>query len=406
MKIGVLTIGAELLNGSRIDTNASWIANAVIHKGASVAFKMSVPDSESKIIKALNFLLSQSIDMLIVTGGLGPTHDDITAETLYSYFNDETIFDDDYWDLLVKRFKKRGFEVSKLNRSQALKPLRGELINNPIGTARGLLFKKEKKDVFVLPGVPREMQSMMKESVLPLIKKRSKGKIFSCTLRTTGIPESSLYDKLIHTINNNQEAELAFLPSYLGVDIRISSDKEDVYNIFFNEIKNHVHEFIYTDEDVELEHVVVKLLNDKKLSISTAESCTGGLIGDRITNVPGASQALRGGIIAYSNEVKTDQLSVNEKTIEKFGAVSEETAAEMAIGVKKLFSTDVGVSTTGIAGPSGGTKEKPVGLVYCGISINDKTLTFKNNFKSDRKINKMITSQVVLNIIRKELTKI
>lgn len=142
------------------------------------------------------------------------------------------------------------------------------------------------------------------------------------------------------------------------------------------------------------------------MSISTAESCTGGLIGDRITNVPGASQALRGGIIAYSNEVKTDQLSVNEKTLEKFGAVSEQTAAEMAIGVKKLFSTDVGVSTTGIAGPSGGTKEKPVGLVYCGISINDKTLTFKNNFKSDRKINKMITSQVVLNIIRKELTKI
>ena len=169
MKIGVLTIGAELLNGSRIDTNASWIANAVIHKGGSVVFKMSVPDSESKIIKALNFLLSQSIDMLIVTGGLGPTHDDITAETLYSYFNDEPIFDDDYWDLLVKRFEKRGFEVSKLNRSQALKPLRGELINNPIGTARGLLFKKEKKDVFVLPGVPREMQSMMEESVFPLI---------------------------------------------------------------------------------------------------------------------------------------------------------------------------------------------------------------------------------------------
>ena len=237
MKIGVLTIGAELLNGSRIDTNASWIANAVIHKGGSVVFKMSVPDSESKIIKALNFLLSQSIDMLIVTGGLGPTHDDITAETLYSYFNDEPIFDDDYWDLLVKRFEKRGFEVSKLNRSQALKPLRGELINNPIGTARGLLFKKEKKDVFVLPGVPREMQSMMEESVFPLIKKRSKGKIFSCTLRTTGIPESSLYDKLIHIINNNQEAELAFLPSYLGVDIRISSDKEDVYNIFLMKLK-------------------------------------------------------------------------------------------------------------------------------------------------------------------------
>ena len=182
MKIGVLTIGAELLNGSRIDTNASWIANAVIHKGGSVVFKMSVPDSESKIIKALNFLLSQSIDMLIVTGGLGPTHDDITAETLYSYFNDEPIFDDDYWDLLVKRFEKRGFEVSKLNRSQALKPLRGELINNPIGTARGLLFKKEKKDVFVLPGVPREMQSMMEESVFPLIKKRSKGKSFHALL--------------------------------------------------------------------------------------------------------------------------------------------------------------------------------------------------------------------------------
>ena len=405
MKIGVLTIGAELLNGARIDTNSNWISKTVIDHGGMVEFNISTKDNQSSIIKALDFLLDQSIDMIIMTGGLGPTHDDITAKTLFEYFDDIPILDEKYWNFLVSRFKKKGFKVSALNKTLALKPSNGKIIDNPIGTARGLHFSSNKKEIIALPGVPSEMKSMMREATLPMIKKISQKSIHSSMLRTTGITESSLYEKLFSLIKQAPDVELAFLPSLFGVDLRISSTDNDKFSNFLMQVKILLDEFIYSDKNLELEEVVVNLLNNHNLTVATAESCTGGLIGDRITNTSGVSRVFKGGIIAYSNEIKINQLGVKKETIEKFGAVSMETASEMAAGVQKLFSTDIGISSTGIAGPLGGNKDKPVGLVYIAISINGVTTVYKNNFKSNRKNNKRITSQVALNLVRKELLK-
>ena len=406
MKIGIITIGSELLNGSRVDTNAHWIAKNVILFGGEVISKKSILDNEADIASALNYFLKIPIEMILITGGLGPTHDDITANSLYEYFNDDPIFDSSYWDKLNKIFISKGLDVSNLNKSQALIPKKGEIIPNNLGTARGLSYNHKNARIIAMPGVPKEMKSMMNESVLPLIQRFSKISINYKILRTTGISESKLFNMLEEAIGKFVDVNIAFLPSFLGVDLRISGHNKISFDSALKEIFACIEYYIYSQNNEPLEEVVSKMLIEKKITISTAESCTGGHIGDRLTNISGVSSVYKGSIVAYSNDQKIKLLHVDEKTLKEHGAVSEETAVAMAIGVQKKFATNIGISTTGIAGPGGGTAKKPVGLVYIGFAYNGLSKAYKFNFKHDRVSNKMISAQVALNIIRKNLEKL
>ena len=406
MKIGIITIGSELLNGSRVDTNAHWIAKNVILFGGEVISKKSILDNEVDIASALNYFLKTPIEMILITGGLGPTHDDITANSLYEYFNDDPIFDSSYWDKLNKIFTSKGLDVSNLNKSQAFIPKKGEIIPNNLGTARGLSYNHKNARIIAMPGVPKEMKSMMNESVLPLIQRSSKISINYKILRTTGISESKLFNILEVAIGKFVDVNIAFLPSFLGVDLRISSNNKISFDSALKEIFACIEYYIYSQNNEPLEEVVSKMLIEKKITISTAESCTGGHIGDRLTNISGVSSVYKGSIVAYSNDQKIKLLHVDEKTLKEHGAVSEETAVAMAIGVQKKFATNIGISTTGIAGPGGGTAKKPVGLVYIGFAYNGLSKAYKFNFKHDRVSNKMISAQVALNIIRKNLEKL
>ena len=406
MKIGIITIGSELLNGSRVDTNAHWIAKNVILFGGEVISKKSILDNEADIASALNYFLKTPIEMILITGGLGPTHDDITANSLYEYFNDDPIFDSSYWDKLNKIFTSKGLDVSNLNKSQAFIPKKGEIIPNKIGTARGISYNHKNVRIIAMPGVPKEMKSMMNESVFPLIQESSKISINYKILRTTGISESKLFNMLEEAIGKFVDVNIAFLPSFLGVDLRISGHNKTSFDSALKEIFACIEYYIYSQNNEPLEEVVSKMLIEKKITISTAESCTGGHIGDRLTNISGVSSVYKGSIVAYSNDQKIKLLHVDEKTLKEHGAVSEETAIAMAIGVQKKFATNIGISTTGIAGPGGGTAKKPVGLVYIGFAYNSLSKAYKFNFKHDRVSNKMISAQVALNIIRKNLEKL
>ena len=406
MKIGIITIGSELLNGSRLDTNAHWIAKNVIHYNGEIVSKKSILDDKNDIITALDSFLKNSLDMILITGGLGPTHDDITAHTLYKYFNDEPIFDSSYWEKLKKRFKSKGFDVSNMDKSQALIPSKGKIIPNQLGSARGLHFNSKDTKIIAMPGVPSEMKSMMNETILPMIQRSSKISINYKILRTTGISESHLFNDLKGLIKKYLDVNIAFLPSFLGVDLRISSQNKISFDSLLKEIYDFIGEYIYSTSNESLEEVVIKMLIEKTLTISTAESCTGGHISDRLTNVTGASSVFVGGFVAYSNTLKTNLLNVNNKILNDHGAVSEETAISMAIGVQKKLSTDIGISTTGIAGPGGGTINKPVGLVFIGLAYNNITKAYKFNFNHNRISNKMITAQVALNLLRKNLAKL
>ena len=405
MKIGIITIGSELLNGSRVDTNAHWIAKNVILFGGEVISKKSILDNKGDIASALDYFLKTPIEMILITGGLGPTHDDITANSLYEYFNDDPIFDSSYWDKLNKIFISKGLDVSNLNKSQAFIPKKGEIIPNNLGTARGLNYNHRNVRIIAMPGVPKEMKSMMNDSVLPLIQRSSKISINYKILRTTGISESKLFNMLEVVIGKFVDINIAFLPSFLGVDLRISGNNKISFDSALKEIFACIEYYIYSQNNEPLEEVVSKMLIEKKITISTAESCTGGHIGDRLTNISGVSSVYKGSIVAYSNNQKIKLLHVDEKTLKDHGAVCEETAIAMAIGVQKKFATNLGISTTGIAGPGGGTAKKPVGLVYIGFAYNGLSKAYKFNFKHDRVSNKMISAQVALNIIRKNLEK-
>ena len=405
MKIGIITIGSELLNGSRLDTNAHWIAKNVILFGGEIISKSSILDNKDDIFMALDNFLNRDIDMIIITGGLGPTHDDITATSLYKYFNDKPVIDTLYFEELKDRFTKKGFDISNLNKSQALIPSDGDIIPNQVGTARGLSFKSRKTKIIALPGVPSEMKSMMRNSIFPMIQDSSKLSLNYRILRTTGIYESELFSTLRSLIDQYSDVDIAFLPSFLGVDIRVSSKNKTSYDTFLKDVNQKIDGYIFSNNNASLEEVVAKTLIKNKISISTAESCTGGLIADRLTNISGVSAVYKGSIIAYSNDQKMKLLNVSQKILNTCGAVSEETAIDMAIGVQEKFSTNIGISTTGIAGPEGGTNAKPIGLVFIGLAYNGHSKAYKFNFSHDRISNKMITVQAALNLLRKNVEK-
>jgi len=399
MKIGLITIGAELLNGARTNTNAAWIGQNVINVGGTIDWHMTVNDEKNTIESALDEVPT-SIDVVLCTGGLGPTHDDITSSVLYDYFGAKPEFDEQYWQLLTKKFAARDQVIPDINRNQAMKPDIGEVIPNPIGSARGLHLSNKSYHLFAMPGVPAEMKSMMTDTILPWIESRSKSKIHVTVMRTTGIMESVLYEKVQGILDDYPQINVAFLPRFTGVDIRLTTSDKNALNQLVDQISPVIQKYHFGGEGVELEDVVGRLLTENRKTIATAESCTGGLIGDRLTNISGSSLYYKGGIVAYSNSVKEKTIGVKKETLDSAGSVSEDTALEMARGIRNKLNADIGLSTTGIAGPKGGTKEKPVGLVYIAISYDSGEKVYRFTFTPHRKTNKLMTSQAALNITR------
>ena len=401
MRIAVLNIGNELLSGKTINTNANWLSKKLSSIGSTITLHITIPDEQESIINNLDILFSTQIDLIICTGGLGVTDDDITRDVIFSYFGSNEVFDKDYWAFLENKFLKFGYSLPDSNKSQAVSPDNGKVFSNPIGSARGLIYEKNNITLMVLPGVPSEMKAMFNSTISPWVEEKIDSKIFQINIRTTGIPESILFEKVKNIDLEENYHNIGYYPSVYGVDVRIAGEDLEKIEKLKDHIWENINEYIYEIGDQNLEEVLIKKLKKKNMTISSAESCTGGLIGHRLTQVPGGSEVFNGGMITYSNESKINQLGIRLENIEHFGSVSEQVALEMAENIKNKFGTSIGVSTTGIAGPDGGSKIKPVGLVYVGY-CDDKSLKVKRfNFSSSRESNKIRTSQAVLNYVFK-----
>lgn len=406
MKSVIISIGNELLNGKTLNSNATYIGGALYETGIPAHKIIAIGDNVEEITRSLNQAMQES-DVIVITGGLGPTNDDITKKAVAEFFNSALVFNETIMHKIEERFKKRGMKMPEVNRNQALVPNNAELLDNPVGTAAGLLFKQDGRFVFVLPGIPQEMRAIMLRSVIPFLKENCEVKnIRAHSYRTTGIPESKIYEMCKDLFDKYPGLEIAFLPKYTGVEIGIAvggnySVKD--YDLFENEFYRRIGKYIYTEMQQELEEVVGDLLKRDRFTIAVAESCTGGLIQDKLTNVPGSSGYFMGGITAYSNKSKVKNLGVKESTLEQFGAVSNEVAREMATGIKLAFQTDFGLSTTGIAGPAGATETKPVGLVFIALAAPGKVISKKFVFGNNRRLNKEAGAQAALEMLRREL---
>ncbi|MBL7047507.1 MAG: competence/damage-inducible protein A [Candidatus Marinimicrobia bacterium] len=399
MKASIITIGNELLGGFIIDSNASWMSRKLLDIGIRTSLKITVGDDKEEILKGLN-IASKSTDLIFCTGGLGPTIDDVTLETFCEFIDANLEIDESYLEELKERFERRGREMPGSNRNQALIPNKGEVVTNPIGSARGVKYNENNKQYYVLPGVPAEMKEMMESFILPELKNNYKSDLKISTIRTTGIMESALHDKLSDLISDLKDVEIAFIPGFMGVDVRLVSEDTKRIEHLSDKIYDQMGNYIYGEDWESLEEIIGKQLREYGFTIATAESCTGGLMSDRITNIAGSSDYYLGGVVTYSNEAKTTLLGVRNETLISVGAVSEETAIEMAQGVRKLFQTDIGVSITGIAGPSGDTPNKPIGLTYIGLDFSGDIDVQKYIFSTDRRFNKELAAQAALNLVR------
>ena len=423
MNVGIITIGNELLSGFTLDRNAAWIGQQLLSSGIKVSIHHTIPDDLGVIYDTLENQYSEwECDQIIVTGGLGPTVDDITVSSFLEYFDDSHEFDKKYWEILSERFKRLNFKMPNLNKNQAYKSKRGIMIPNLVGTARGLHYTKKHQSVlksvkglikgsknkvnfFALPGVPKEMKSMFTNYVLPEIEKSLKNKVVCKSIRTTGVPESILQEKITDIINaNNEKCDIAFLPHrMLGVDIRLTSSDNQLVEDLINEIVPRIKKYVYGYDNDKLEQVIADLLIKNNLTISTAESCTSGLLASRLTDVSGSSQYFKGGSVCYSNELKINDIGIDKDLIERYGAVSEEVAKSLAKNIAQKNNTDLGIGITGIAGPDGGTEKKPVGLVFVGIFYKNNLYIKKYNLTPDRITNRELTVTLCLNEIRKIL---
>ena len=423
MNVGIITIGNELLSGFTLDRNAAWIGQQLLSSGIKVSIHHTIPDDLGVIYDTLENQYSEwECDQIIVTGGLGPTVDDITVSSFLEYFDDSHEFDKEYWEILSERFKRLNFKMPNLNKNQAYKSKRGIMIPNLVGTARGLHYTKKHQSVlksvkglikgnknkvnfFALPGVPKEMKSMFTNYVLPEIEKSLKNKVVCKSIRTTGVPESILQEKITDIINaNNEKCDIAFLPHrMLGVDIRLTSSDNQLVEDLINEIVPRIKKYVYGYDNDKLEQVIADLLIKNNLTVSTAESCTSGLLASRLTDVPGSSQYFKGGSVCYSNELKINDIGIDKDLIERYGAVSEEVAKSLAKNIAQKNNTDLGIGITGIAGPDGGTEKKPVGLVFVGIFYKNNLYIKKYNLTPDRITNRELTVTLCLNEIRKIL---
>jgi nicotinamide-nucleotide amidase len=374
MKAEIITIGDELLYGHVQDTNSSFIGESLTAEGIEVVFKTSVGDDINRITEALDVARTRA-DVIIASGGLGPTQDDLTKKAVVKAFKRNLIFHQEILKQIEESFRRRGRPMPKVNQNQALIPQGAKALSNLWGVAPGIFIEEDKTLFFAVPGVPAEMKWMVENEILPvLIERKPPSFILHRKLRTTGVSESAIYEEIEKLIDPKEEVKVAFLPGYLGVDIRLTAQSGDERQtqVKIDELDQKIREtlgdYLYGTGDQTLEEVVGRFLSERKQTIAVAESCTGGLVGAKITNVSGSSEYFERGVVTYSNQAKTQLLKVPSEMIERHGAVSEQVAILMAEGVRKLAKTDYGLSVTGIAGPTGGTPQKPVGLVFIGFA--------------------------------------
>ncbi|CAG5068928.1 Nicotinamide-nucleotide amidohydrolase PncC [Dyadobacter sp. CECT 9623] len=408
----IITIGDEILFGQIIDTNTQWIGTQLTDIGIRPTRKTSVGDNKQDILSAFTEA-SQRASVIIVTGGLGPTRDDITKHTFCEYFHTELEINQDALALVTSFFAKRGRVMTELNIQQAALPKNCTYIPNLWGTAPGMWFEKDNVVYVSLPGVPYEMKNLMEHEILPRLKARFSTTIIQHkSIRTIGIGESFLAEKIADWETALPEhIKLAYLPHFGQVRLRLTGTGTD-QGILDRDLQAQVsavtpliEEFIFGYDLDELETVVGSLLKENNATLGTAESCTGGYVASRITSVSGSSQYFEGSVVSYSNAVKTNVLGVKKETLLEFGAVSEQTAREMAEGARKVLNTTFAIATTGIAGPDGGTPDKPVGTVWIACATPNETFTQLLSLRNDRKINIELTSSYALNLLRKTILK-
>lgn len=411
MKIGILTIGNELMNGRIADTNSAFIAREMNLQGWPVETMMSVGDDFEIIADRLHYLLSFT-DAVICTGGLGPTVDDITTAAVARAFDRQLIPDEKVLAYLKDIFTRFNLRWTENNAKQALFPEGAEVIPNPVGTAAGFALPVGKKLVMVIPGVPSEMRRMVPEGVISVLRRRFPQAVLQTvkqTIKTFGLGEAMVDQRLADVDFDALGVNVGFYPvfpeNHLVLIARADSQEQAQKKIqkAVDQVTARLSDCIFSYGEETLEEKIAAAMTEKKLTIAVAESCTGGLIADRLTDVSGSSVYFERGLVTYSNEAKIQLLGVPADILEKHGAVSEETARAMAEGVRKLAGTNLGLSSTGIAGPTGGTKEKPVGTVYIALTDGEKTVCRHYAYRWDRRRNKLISSEAALMMLRNYL---
>lgn len=410
MNAEIITVGTELLLGHVIDTNSAYIGTRLSELGVNLYFKSSVGDNLGRITEVLRTVMARS-DVVIVTGGLGPTGDDITKEALSRVTGRELVLDQSLAKEIQDRFARMGRAMTPNNLRQAELPKGARPIPNPVGTAPGVLFEDGQKAVILLPGVPSEMKTMFEQSVVPYLKQRlaergEAGIIYSRTLKITGIGESAVENEIMDLIQKQTNPTIAPLAYPGEVRLRLTaraSDQREAQALIEpieQEIRRRLGDAVMGVDDETLEAVVAELAIRNNIKVAVAESCTGGLISHRLTNVPGVSQAFLLGVVSYSNSAKEEILGVPHEIIAKYGAVSRECALAMARGVMRASSADVGIATTGIAGPSGATPGKPVGLVFVALTSRNDAMSSRFFLVGDRETIKERSARAALNLLR------
>ncbi|NOZ34385.1 MAG: competence/damage-inducible protein A [Chlorobi bacterium] len=408
MKADIIAIGDEILIGQITDTNSQFIAERLNLSGFEIRQITSVADDKNHIITVLDEV-SKYTDLVLITGGLGPTEDDKTKQTLADYFETRLVLNEAVSEDVKRFVKSKGFGLNERNIKQAEVPENCKIIRNKNGTAAGMWFEKNNTVFISMPAVPFEMKEMFETDVLPMITKRFKNPyVIHKTVLTYGFPESTLAEKLSDWEQNlHSKITLAYLPSPERIRLRLSmicdtkEKAEDILDKEIQKLQNLIGDSVFGYGNLFLQDTLGEILKNKNLTVSTAESCTGGNIAHLITSVPGSSSYFKGGIVAYSNKIKTSLLKVSEKILEKYGAVSKEVVEQMVKGQLELLGTDYGIAVSGIAGPAGGTPEKPVGTTWIAVGNKEKIIARKYTFGTRRLLNIRFASARALNNLRR-----
>ncbi|MCB2356257.1 competence/damage-inducible protein A [Clostridium estertheticum] len=409
MKAEILAVGTEILLGDIVNTNAQYIAKRLADLGIAVYHQSVVGDNPERLLEAYRLAFSRA-DLVITTGGLGPTKDDLTKEVAFEYFGKKSVVHEVSLKIIEDYFKKSNRVMVESNKKQAYFPVDALILPNNNGTAPGCIIEENKKIVALLPGPPFEMKPMFEESVVPYLKKFEQGVLVSKVLRVIGVGESSAAEMIGDILDTQTNPTVAPYAKEGEVIFRITS-KANTYEEGIKlmepmeaEIRSRLgNDNIYGEGDVTLESVLCEMLVNKKLTIATAESCTGGMVAAALISYPGISSVFMEGAVTYTNDAKINRLGVKKETLDKYGAVSSEVAAEMALGIAKTAGTSIGISTTGIAGPGGGSDEKPVGLVYVGLYINNQVKTKMLKLSGDRQKVRARATKQLLDWVRREL---
>ncbi len=408
MNCEILSVGTELLLGNILNTNEQFLSERLAQIGISVYYRTTVGDNEDRLARALAIAFSRS-DIVIATGGLGPTEDDLTKEVGAEFFNRELIEDEASMANILEHFNAQGYVMTENNKKQALIPEGGIAVKNDRGTAPGIILEDSGKTLIILPGPPSEMEYMFDMYIMPYLSKLSDNVFVSKTLKICGIGESAV-ETMIKDLLHGENPTVAPYAKPSEVWLRITAMANSVTEGIslcarvMNELYGRLGDNIYGVDDDSLESVVVRMLKESGKTLAVSESCTGGMLTARLVSVPGVSDVLLEGVVTYSNESKVLRLGVKQETLDEFGAVSEETAKEMAEGVAKSLGANIGVSTTGIAGPEGGTKEKPVGLCYIGLYIDGEVYCKKVLCKGDREKIRQRTATLALDYLRRTIS--